>query len=69
LIAFAIMLAGPFFRRPTEWTTLSRFTAALGVGLVSLLLIVRFISQTFPRTGNPGFAMGTKDMAGCFSMN
>ncbi len=64
--AFAIMLAGPLYRRPTEWTTLSRFAAALGVGLVSLLLIVRFISRTFPRTGNPSFTMGTKDIGQVF---
>src|SRR3972149_8447476 len=34
LIVFAIMLAGPLYRRPSEWTTLGKFGAALGCGVV-----------------------------------
>ena len=43
LIAFAIMLAGPMYRRPKEWTTVAKFAAALAVVLVSLLLLLKVV--------------------------
>ncbi|HLA04538.1 MAG TPA: NADH-quinone oxidoreductase subunit J [Syntrophales bacterium] len=66
LIVFAIMLAGPLYRRPSEWTTLGKFGAALGVALISLLLFFRFVVETFPKYGAPRFIMGTKDIGRAF---
>ncbi len=66
LIAFAVMLAGPFYRQPKEWTTLGKFTAALGIGGISLLLFVRFVKETFPKAGNPPFVMDTKNIGQVF---
>src|SRR4030042_7175184 len=36
LIAFAIMLAGPMYRRPKEWTSPVKFAAASAVAFLSL---------------------------------
>ena len=47
LIAFAIMLAGPMYRKPREWTSLAKFGAALAVALVSLLVLAKVIRGTF----------------------
>ncbi|HLA29030.1 MAG TPA: NADH-quinone oxidoreductase subunit J [Syntrophales bacterium] len=66
LIAFAIMLAGPLYRRPSEWTTPGKFSVALGVALISLFLFVRFVVETFPKYGAPHFIMGTKDIGLAF---
>jgi len=66
LIAFAVMLVGPLYRRPREWTTMGKFGAALGVALLSLLMLVRFVKDTFPRVGAPSFTMTTKDIGRLF---
>lgn len=66
LIAFAVMLVGPLYRRPKEWTTMGKFGAALGVACVSLLMFVRFVTETFPRAGAPSFTMTTKDIGRLF---
>lgn len=47
LIAFAIMLAGPMYRKPKEWTSLAKFAAALAVALLSLLLLAKVITGAF----------------------
>jgi NADH:ubiquinone oxidoreductase subunit 6 (subunit J) len=47
LIAFAVMLAGPMYRKPKEWTSLTKFAAALAVALVSLLLLAKVIVGAF----------------------
>ena len=47
LIVFAIMLAGPMYRRPREWTSLAKFAAALVVALLSLLVLSKVIIGTF----------------------
>jgi NADH:ubiquinone oxidoreductase subunit 6 (subunit J) len=47
LIAFAIMLAGPMYQRPKEWTSMAKFAAALAVALVSLLLLTKVILGAF----------------------
>lgn len=77
LIAFAIMLIGPLYRKPKEWTTVGKFVAALGVALVSLFMFVRFVMETFvdtlPQgvhlTGNPSFKMTTKEIGRLFFNN
>ncbi len=48
LIAFAIMLAGPMYRKPKEWTSLAKFAAALAVALLSLLLLAKVIIGDLP---------------------
>jgi NADH:ubiquinone oxidoreductase subunit 6 (subunit J) len=50
LIAFAIMLAGPMYRRPREWTSPAKFAAALAVALFSLLLLAKVVVGTFVTT-------------------
>lgn len=50
LIAFAIMLAGPMYRKPREWTSLAKFAAALAIALLSLLVLVKVVRETFPAT-------------------
>jgi len=66
LIAFAIMLAGPLYQRPKEWTTLGKFGAALVTGLITLLVFLRFVKATFPRNfpqiGAPDFHLGAKEI-------
>jgi NADH-quinone oxidoreductase subunit J len=47
LIAFAIMLAGPLYRKPREWTSLAKFGAALAVAFVSLLVLAKVIMGAF----------------------
>jgi NADH-quinone oxidoreductase subunit J len=48
LIAFAIMLAGPMYRKPREWTSVAKFGAALAVALLSLTVLAGFVMGTFP---------------------
>jgi NADH:ubiquinone oxidoreductase subunit 6 (subunit J) len=69
LIAFAIMLIGPLYRKPKEWTTVGKFVAALGVALVSLFMFVRFVMETFPRVENPSFKITTKEIGRLFFNN
>jgi len=66
LIAFAVMLIGPLYREPKEWTTVGKFGAALGVALVSLLVFIKFVTETFPRTGKIPFIMTTKEIGRLF---
>jgi NADH-quinone oxidoreductase subunit J len=69
LIAFAIMLIGPLYRKPKEWTTVGKFIAALGVALVSLFMFVRFVMETFPRSATPSFKITTKEIGRLFFNN
>jgi NADH-quinone oxidoreductase subunit J len=66
LIAFAIMLAGPLYLRPKEWTTAGKFGAALATALITFLIFVRFIKETFPRLGAPNFNLGAKEIGRVF---
>jgi len=74
LIAFAIMLIGPLYRKPKEWTTVGKFVAALGVALVSLFTFVRFVMETFgdtlpqgvPLAESPSFKITTKEIGRLF---
>lgn len=66
LIAFAIMLAGPLYRRPKEWTTLGKFVAALATALITLVIFVRFVKVTFPQLGAPDFSQGAKEIGRIF---
>jgi NADH-quinone oxidoreductase subunit J len=69
LIAFAIMLIGPLYRKPKEWTTAAKFTAALGVAVLSLFMFVRFVMETFPLAAAPAFNITTKEVGRLFFNN
>ncbi|MEW6334066.1 MAG: NADH-quinone oxidoreductase subunit J [Thermodesulfobacteriota bacterium] len=47
LIAFAVMLAGPMYRRPKEWTTGKKLAAALAVVLFSLFVPAGIMTGAF----------------------
>jgi len=66
LISFAVMLSGPLYRRPREWTTPGKFTAAFGVAFIAMMIIARFVTATFPNVSKPAFAIGTKDIGIAF---
>lgn len=74
LIAFAIMLIGPLYRKPKEWTTAGKFIAALGVALASLVVSVRFVVETFgdtlpqgvPLSAPPAFKITTQQIGHLF---
>ncbi|MBP8626360.1 MAG: NADH-quinone oxidoreductase subunit J [Syntrophorhabdales bacterium] len=46
LIAFAIMLAGPMFKRPTEWTRPIKFISGAITGIVSFIVFFSVIMRT-----------------------
>jgi NADH:ubiquinone oxidoreductase subunit 6 (subunit J) len=65
LIAFAIMLAGPYSRKPKpkECTTLTKFFAALVVSLFSFAVLVKVVSSAFTVSGKAAsFAITTKEI-------
>lgn len=66
LIAFAVMLAGPLYRKPREWTTVGKFLAALAAALISLSMFIRFVETAFPGTNKPLFVLTTKDIGRVF---
>lgn len=63
LIAFAIMLVGPLYKQPKDWTTVTKFLASLAVSLLSCFVLSKIIIRAFP-TGKEGnaFAISTKDI-------
>lgn len=63
LIAFAIMLAGPFYKRPKEWTTSGKLVASLIVSLVSFFVFFKFVMKVSWNEGGGGvFAVTTKEI-------
>jgi NADH:ubiquinone oxidoreductase subunit 6 (subunit J) len=46
LIAFAIMVVGPLWQRPKEWTTLTRFAVAFIVAVSSFFIFLKFVVQS-----------------------
>ena len=68
LIAFAVMLAGPMYRRPKEWTSLTKFVAALAVVLFSLLVLVGIIMGSFraAATGAKPLTVTTEELGRVF---
>jgi NADH:ubiquinone oxidoreductase subunit 6 (subunit J) len=67
LIAFAIMLAGPMYRKPKEWTSMTKFAAALAVALLSLLVLVGVIMGTFrTATGAKPLVVTTQELGRVF---
>jgi NADH:ubiquinone oxidoreductase subunit 6 (subunit J) len=47
LIAFAIMLAGPFSKRPREWTTVTKFVLGLIVSAGSFFMFYTVVMGAF----------------------
>jgi NADH:ubiquinone oxidoreductase subunit 6 (subunit J) len=62
LIAFAIMLAGPMYRQPKEWTSPAKFVAALAVSLLCLLVMATVVSETFTAFGVKPAAVTTREI-------
>jgi NADH:ubiquinone oxidoreductase subunit 6 (subunit J) len=57
LIVFAIMLAGPMYRRPREWTSSAKFAASLAVAALSSFVMAKVVMGAF------GTANGAKPAA------
>ncbi len=67
LIAFAVMLAGPLYRKPREWTSVAKFCAALAVALLSLTVLVRVVREAFPAVrGAKPLIVTTKEIGRVF---
>lgn len=63
LIAFAFMLAGPFYKRPKEWTGAGKFVTSFVVSFFSFFLFFGFIRGGPWGEGKAGtFAVSTKDI-------
>lgn len=62
LIAFAIMLAGPFYKRPKEWSGIVKFVAGLIVSIVSFFMFSSVIMKVSWSEGKGGFSLATKDI-------
>lgn len=66
LIAFAVMVIGPQYRKPKEWTTIGKFGTAVAVSLVSLVMFVKFVTEIFPIGKRPSFTITTKEIGSLF---
>jgi NADH:ubiquinone oxidoreductase subunit 6 (subunit J) len=62
LIAFAIMLAGPFYKKPKEWTTVGKFIASIVVSIFSFFMFFSFIMRVSWYEGKGSFSLTTKDI-------
>ncbi len=63
LIAFAFMLAGPFYNKPKEWTTGGKFITAFLVSFFSFFMFFGFVQGGPWGEGKAGtFAISTKDI-------
>jgi NADH:ubiquinone oxidoreductase subunit 6 (subunit J) len=62
LIAFAIMLAGPFYKKPKEWSTVSKLIASIVVSIFSFFMFFSFIMRVSWDEGKGAFGLTTKDI-------
>jgi len=63
LIAFAIMLAGPLYKSPKEWSTTAKFVVSFVVSLFSFAVLFKVIMHApWMNTKAPEFAVTTKDI-------
>jgi NADH-quinone oxidoreductase subunit J len=62
LIAFAIMLAGPFYKKPKEWSTTGKFIASLVVALFSFFVFFSFITKVSWTEGKGILNVTTRDI-------
>ena len=65
LIAFAIMLVGPLYKSPKEWTTARQIRGGAGRRRWSpSVMFVKFVMEIFPRGKAPAFTITTKEIGG-----
>jgi NADH:ubiquinone oxidoreductase subunit 6 (subunit J) len=63
LIAFAVMLAGPMSKRPTEWTTTGKLLASIIVSIISFVVLYKAIIRGLWVSGKvQEFTLTTKDI-------
>ncbi len=63
LIAFAIMLAGPMYRHPGEWSGALKFAGALIVSILPFIFLYKVLVQTeWIRGGAEEFGITTKEI-------
>ncbi len=63
LIAFAVMLAGPMYKKPKEWGGIAKFAGGLVVSLLSLFLFFKLVMGSFGTAGSSApFTITTKDL-------
>ncbi len=63
LIIFAIMLAGPLYEKPREWTTITKFVASLVVAFFSFLVLFKVVVHaSWMNTRAKEFLITTKDI-------
>jgi len=62
LIAFAIMLAGPFYKKPKEWGTVGKSIASIVVSIFSFFMFFSFIMRVSWGEGKGAFNIATKDI-------
>jgi len=62
LIAFAIMLAGPFYKKPKEWSTVGKLIASIVVSIFSFFMFFSFIMRVSWDEGKGAFGLTTKDI-------
>ena len=70
LIIFAIMLAGPLYEKPREWTSIAKFVASLVVSIFSFLVLFKFIMHApWMNTKAKEFLISTKEIGRTFFDN
>ena len=63
LIAFAIMLSGPHYKRPKEWTTPVKFVVSLIVSLISFVVLFKVIMNAqWMQTKAKAFTITTENI-------
>lgn len=69
LIAFAIMLLGPYSKKYRDFRAVGKLMAAFATAVVSVLMFGRFILENLKGDPNAVFAMTTKDLGRAFTDN
>jgi len=63
LIAFAIMLAGPMYKHPGEWSGIIKFAASLIVSSLSFIFLYKVLMRTdWIQAGVKDFGLTTKEI-------
>ena len=63
LIIYAIMLAGPLYEKPREWTTITKFIASFVVSIFSFLVLCKVIMHApWMNTKAKEFLITTKEI-------
>jgi NADH-quinone oxidoreductase subunit J len=67
LIAFAIMLLGPYSRKYRDFKAAGKLVSSLVIAVVSVVMFARFILTNLPGDPTAIFAMTTKDIGRVFT--